>query len=180
MNECIKKSESVSKILDRTKFCDRGIYIAEKLLEYEKRGIPTTTVKPSEIIKIFNDKKLAFIHDGLREEALQAIEKSQMASTTNGKITALSKVILKIAEFRKTMNEDRDLDILENGLRKDIQQIQFNSYLDQAKLAEFKNNKKKALDKYYEALYFLQHDDIDDALQTDSIKTIETKIKELS
>jgi len=180
MNDCLKKSEATSKILDGARFCDRGIHIAENLLKYENMGIPTTTVKPSEIIKIFNAKKTTFIHDGLLEEVCQAIEKSKLASTTNGKITVLSKAILKINEFRKDLKEDQDLDMLENKLRKEIQQTQFNSYLEQAKLAEFKSNKKKALDKYYEALYFLQHDDIDDALQSDAINTIETKIKELS
>ncbi len=68
----------------------------------------------------------------------------------------------------------------EAKLRKVIQEIQLSSYLNDAKKAEFKGDKKKALDKYYEALYFLQHDEIDDALQTNEIEDIEAKIKELS
>ena len=52
--------------------------------------------------------------------------------------------------------------------------------IEDAKKAEFKNQRKKALDKYYEALYFLKNDEIDDSLQQDHISMIESKIKELS
>lgn len=180
MNDCLKRSETTTKLLDRVRFCDRGIHIAENLLKYEKLGIPTTTVPPSEIINIFNEKKITYIKEGLREEARLAAEKSKLAVTTNGKITTLSKVILKINEFREDMKDDRDLELLESGLKKEIQEIQFRSYLDDAKKAEFKKDRKKALDKYYEALYFLQHDDIEDALQSESINIIQSKIQELS
>ena len=58
-------------------------------------------------------------------------------------------------------------------------QTQLNAYLDEAKKAEFKGQRKKALDRYYDALYFLKHDEIEDALQQEHLSAIEAKINEL-
>jgi hypothetical protein len=71
------------------------------------------------------------------------------------------------------------LDSLEQQIATEISKTQLNGYLEEAKKNEFKGQKKKALDKYYEALYLLKHDDVDDSLQQDNIQFLESKIKEL-
>ena len=51
--------------------------------------------------------------------------------------------------------------------------------LEAARKAEFKGDKKKALDRYYDAVYFLRRDDVKDSLEEDIIGEIELKVKEL-
>lgn len=180
LNQQMKKADAQVKFTTRLQFCDRTVQLAEKLLKYEKLGISVIKPPPSLIIKTYTENKTSIIKEGLREEARQAVEKSKLAKTVNGKITAISKVILQINEYRKDMPYDKDLELLETGLRKSLQEIQFNSYLEEAKISEFKGNTKKALDRYYEALYFLQHDEIDDKFQSEAMNMIEEKIKLLS
>lgn len=55
-----------------------------------------------------------------------------------------------------------------------------NACLEAARKAEFKGQKKKALDQCQDALYFLYNDEIDDSLQAEKIVEIEAKISELS
>lgn len=180
LNESVKIIESTKNLATRLSRCNVVIEQAQALIKYENLGIPVITPPPSKIAQTYLDNKLIFVKEGLLEDSRQALEKAKLASTTNAKVTALSKVVLKIMDYKREYTNVKDLEIMENGLRKAIQEIQLSAFLDDAKKAEFKGNKKKALDKYYEALYFLQHDDVDDALQRDSINNIEAKIKEFS
>lgn len=180
ISESMKLVETGKTLETRLSRCDLIIEYTQALLKYEKLGIPITKPPPSEIIKFYADNRPKFIKDGLLDESRAALEKSKLATTVNSKVSALSKAVLRIVDFKKQYPDDKDLQTMDEGLRKAIQEIQLTAFLDDAKKAEFKNNRKKALDKYYEALYFLQHDDIDDALQSESINIIETKIKELS
>ncbi len=72
------------------------------------------------------------------------------------------------------------MDQLEARVRRFSHQTQLNAYLEAARKAEFKGQKKKALDQYLEALYFLRSDEIDDSLQAEKISELEAKISELS
>lgn len=180
INDSIKLIDTGKTLETRLSRCDLVIEQAQALIKYEIIGIPLIKPLPSEIAKFYSENKIKLIKDGLLEESRAALEKSKLATTMNSKISALSKVVLKIVDYKKGFPNDKDLEHLEHGLRKAIQEIQLNAFIEDAKKAEFKGDKKKALNKYYEALYFLQHDDIDDALQSDSINTIQTKLRELS
>jgi len=61
----------------------------------------------------------------------------------------------------------------------EITKVKCEDALDKAKKYEFKGNNKKALDFYYESLYFLKTDNIDDEVQKEQINEIENKIKSL-
>lgn len=180
INDSMKLVDTGKTLETRMSRCDLVIEHAQALMKFEKLGIPVIKPLPSVIVKTYSENKIKILKDALIEESRQALEKVKLAATLNAKVSALSKVILKVADYRKIYPNDNDLRIIENGLRKTVQEIQLTTYLDIAKKSEFKGNKKKALDNYYEALYFLQHDDIDDTLQSDAINTIEAKIKELS
>jgi len=79
---------------------------------------------------------------------------------------------------------DLNFDVInwkEEGQKKTfIHKTQLNEYIEEAKKAEFKDQKSKALDKYQEALYFLQNDEIDDSLQKENIDELKAKISELT
>lgn len=175
------KIVSDSKKTDtRLSRCDLIIVHAKELMKFEKMGIPTTQPQPSIIVRTYEDNKLKLIKEDVTESTRLALEKARLATTATSKVSHLSKVVLKVVDYRRIYPNESDLMTAEAKLRKVIQEIQLSSYLNDAKKAEFKGDKKKALDKYYEALYFLQHDEIDDALQTNEIEDIEAKIKELS
>ncbi len=65
---------------------------------------------------------------------------------------------------------------MEKHLKDRIQATQLEAFLEAARKAEFKRQAKKALDSYYDALYFLKHDEIDDVHQAEHIRMIEEKI----
>ncbi|NLE21927.1 MAG: hypothetical protein GX624_03990 [Actinobacteria bacterium] len=52
-------------------------------------------------------------------------------------------------------------------------------FIEAAEKAEFKGNKKRALDQYQEALYFLKTDDIADDSQASEIARIAAKVEKL-
>lgn len=180
INESMELADNGKTLATRLSRCDLVIEHAQALVKYERIGVRVISPLPSVIVKTYTDNKVKIIKEELLNESRQALEKSKLASTVNAKVTALSKVVLRITDYKQGYPDDKDFTIMEMGLRKTIQEIQLSAFLDEAKKAEFKNNKKKALDKYYEALYFLQHDEIDDALQSDAINTIEAKIRALS
>gem|GEM_PF-6975939 len=96
-----------------------------------------------------------------------------MSTTLQTKINPLSKVLFKVQDYKNKTLKPNILDPLEQKITQEIHKIQVNSFINEAKKAEFKGNIKKALDKYYEALYFLKTDKIDDAKQQETILAIE-------
>jgi hypothetical protein len=119
------------------------------------------------------------IADSLKDEVNMASSKAAVAVSTTTKVNMLSKVLLKIREYKARSSNPSLLDQLERQVQTEIQRYQLDGYLDSAKKAEFKGQKKKALDQYYEALYLLRHDEVDDSLQKGQITFIENKISEL-
>lgn len=152
---------------------------ANALCKYEQRGIPVLNPPASALIEKCQGKREQIISEGLRAIVEEAERKSAAATTVQSRITPLSKALLKIREYAEKVDDRSSLTSTEKGVMDNIHRIQLDGYLDQARKAEFKGQKKKALDQYYEALYFLKHDDIDDSLQQESIAQIEAKIAEL-
>lgn len=180
----IQESEKLinnSKKLDtKLSRCEVIIEQATALLKYEQYGINVTTPLPSHVIAYTNSIKGEILISGLQGELENATMKAQVATTPKTKINHYTKVLLKVMEYKNKLQNPQQVEKIEAILKHNIHQIQLDSYLDDAKKAEFKNQRKKALDKYYEALYFLKHDEIDDSVQQDHISMIEQKIKDLS
>lgn len=117
--------------------------------------------------------------ESIEEEVKKATTKAEIATTLKTKLAPLSKALIKLKDFKSQAHDSTLLDDLEKSLSSLLHQTQLNSFLEAANKAEFKNQKKKALDQYYEALYFLKNDDIDDSFQTENISSIEAKVIEL-
>lgn len=118
--------------------------------------------------------------EGVTEEAEKALAKAEIATTPRISINEANKALLKIREGKKELRDQTKLDQLEARVLRFSHEIQLNAYLEAARKAEFKGQKKKALDQYQEALYFLRSDEIDDSLQAGKIAEIEAKISDLS
>ena len=169
-----------SKNLDtRLSRLDLLLEHANSLYRYEQRGIPIVEPLPSAILEQFRGRKDQIILETLRTITEEAEKKSATVITASSKVSSLTKALLKIREYKDKMDNKKSLIALEKKVTDMIHKIQLQGYLDQAEKAEFKGQNKKALDQYYEALYFLKHDDVDDSLQQDMISHIKDKIIEL-
>jgi len=180
IKESMELAEKGKTLDTRLSRCDLVIEHCQTLTKYERLGINTLDPSPSTIAYKYQAKRNEIVTEGLINEAQKTMEKVKVATTPKAKITTLSKLLLLIREYKAKTPTNKQIDELEKHVSATISQIQLEAYLGEANKAEFKGNKKKALDQYYEALYFLRHDEIDDSLQAKSISEIEAKIRELS
>lgn len=156
------------------------ISLAEELQEYEEKGIPSLTPHPSALLIQMQEEKNNLIMEEIEILIEQVNDKISVINNQTTKINHLSKTLIKIKEYQKHLSDPRRIDSYVKEILDRIHNLQLTNYLDLAKKAEFKKQYKKALDQYYEALYFLKNDDIDDSLQMNHIHFIEYKIAELN
>lgn len=175
--EIINKSKQIDTVLSRFQVAEEHLKL---LLPYEQKGIPVLTEPPSALIKSLNRQKQRSISGKIKDEVTELLNKYKVTPTEKGKLNLLAKYLLKIQEYKRKINAYKELEDVENQIKALLHQTQLDIHLKEAEKAELKGSKKKALDSYYEALYFLQNDDIDDSLQTQNILEIEAKIRELS
>lgn len=179
INDSINLVQSTKKLDTALSRCDVIIQHAQALKPYEDAGIVAINPPPSVLIHQYREKKDVLIGRHLEEEFQDALSKAALTPSYKTKVSLFSKLLLRARDYRAWTSDPRSLDSLERRVADKVHVIQLEGYLEQAKRLEFKGNKKKALDAYYDALYFLRHDDIDDATQTEHIKHLEQKILEL-
>ena len=150
------------------------------LTNYERRGIATITPSPSALHAQYKRRSDELVIEEATAQVRNALAKADVAVTTRAKVNAASKAVLKLRELADDISDPEQLGEFERQLQGFIHKTQFHAYLDEARKAEFKNQRKRALDRYQEALYFLKTDDIPDELQGEDIDALETKIRELS
>jgi hypothetical protein len=175
-NDIINKSKNTATRLSR---CDTIIEIVEKLRYLETKGIPTIDPSPSKLVEIFTKERDAILYEGTKDEVERLVQKAELATSPKARLNNANSALLKIIDAKKETKDLSRFDDLEKRMKLYIHKIQLQSFLDAADKAEFKGDKKKALDQYQEALYFLRADQIDDELQQKEIKQIEAKIKNL-
>lgn len=179
ITDSIRLIETSKNYKTRVARCSDVIRMAEKMVKYEKKGIVTISPSPKTVIRDFTKR-----HDDiLLEEIQEIIKKSQakadLASSVRTKVTALNSARLKVLEVGESLKNTALLKPHESALKTAAHKAELQGYLDAASKAEFKGNKKKAIDQYQEALYFLKNDDVPDDLQRSEIVVIEAKIREL-
>ena len=180
INDCIKlvnESKNMSTQLSRYDLLREH---AQALLKYEHKGIPTISPSPSQFLSEYTTNRDQIVLESVTAEVEKALTKAEIAITSRTSINEANKALLKIQESKKELNDQAKLDQLEARIRHFSHEKQLNEYLEEARKAEYKGEKKKALDRYQEALYFLRSDNIDDSLQGRKIGEIEAKISDLS
>lgn len=171
----VMKSKNLDTKLSRLDFI---IEQATYLLEYENKNINMFTINPSVIIEMANKDKIEAVIETLTEEFNKTLLKIDVTTSFTSKLNEINKLHLKIQNYKNIQNTK--MDDLEKKVKNKKHEIQLDSFLEAAKKAEFKNESKKAISQYQEALYFLKNDDIEDKFQKENIEKIEEKIKELS
>lgn len=180
INDCVELVAESKNMKTRLSRCDLLVEHAQALLEYEQKGIPTISPPPSELLTEYTPMRNQIVLEGVTAEVEKALAKAEIAATSRTSINEANKALLKIRDGKQELHDQTKLDQLEARVRRFLHQTQLNAYLEAARKAEFKGQKKKALDQYLEALYFLRNDEIDDSLQAEKISELEAKISELS
>lgn len=188
-SEVFQKARIISEsgsIIDRGKKldtrlarCDLIIQLAEDLSRYETRGIWNLDFSPTSLRNSFIKKREELLIEDANAAATMAIEKSRHSSSAKTAIGLLSKAIIRIEGYIKEVQNTAPL--LDNcdQLRAEAHRTQLCDFVNSAKKAEFKGNKKKAIDQYKEALYFLLNDDVPDERQEKAIRWLRNKVAEL-
>jgi len=164
----------------RVSKCDIVVEHAKALLIYERKGIETTSPFPSEFISEYQELREAHIREAAENATETAKAKASVASSHKAKANALASGLGKIHEMGTTFNCMNEIGPLLGELSGMIHKTRLDGFLSAAQKAEFKGNRKKALDQYQEALYFVKNDDVPDDEQEDEIRHLEAKITELS
>lgn len=146
------------------------------LVEYEVKGIQVMERSPRENLQMLIRERDQVIYEFLEKEYDSVALKARMAATTAAKINAFSKLILLLKEYLDKCTDKSKVIALLNKAAEELSAINLEKFVSDAEKAELKGNKRKALDSYYEAYYFLTHDSIDDSLQTRAIEKIKKKI----
>ena len=175
-NAIVYKSKKLETRISR---CELIIEHAKALLPYEVRGIPTISPVPSKAIEAFGKIRDDIVVDTLQNEFVEILKKTSLPMSPKTKVNRLAKFLLRVRENKSKVASKDLLNTLETKVSEEIHSTQLNSMLESARKCEFKRQQKKALNHYYDALYFLRHDDIDDKLQSTQISAVEEKIKEL-
>lgn len=180
IQDCIKLIAKSKKMDIRLARCDLLVEHAKSLLRYEQKGIPTINPWPSQLLSKYGDMHDTIILECVTADVEKILTKVKAATTPNTKINETTKALLKINEGKKELQNPSTLDVLETRVRCVSYEAQLEAYLEAARKAEFKGQKKKALDQYQEALYFLRNKVSNAEIQAEKIDEIEAKISRLS
>jgi hypothetical protein len=153
---------------------------AEALLEYEKRGIPTIRPSPSKLIQAYREGRDALILKCAERKVEKAVAATEVLTDTDTKISWLKRIPSEMQQYRARADNRETLDALEGKVMHLIHQTQLGAYLENARNAELKGHRKRALELYRAALQFLKNDEMDKAFRQGNMPAIEAKIAELS
>lgn len=160
--------------------CEDVVANATALLPFEEKGVPTCSPPPSALIEAYTAERTAVVVEHTQEEVRKILTKAELKTSPRTKINAATKAVLKLDEARNEWGVDHpQLDAMEDTVRGFIHRAELDGYLEAAEKAEFKGQKKKALDQYQEALYFLRTDHVPDDEQSAQIADMERKIETL-
>lgn len=175
--EIILRSKNLDTKLSR---CDFVVEVAQRLHEeYESKGLNLFGFQPLSFAAEYGRKRGEILLEGLTADLKATLDKASLAATLTSKINVLAKMLGRVREYKGNMSDGEALKPIEQQLIGAIHAVKLQAFLEAAQKAEYKRQPKKALDQYLEALYFLEHDEIDDSRQRKDMAAIQVKIAEL-
>ena len=180
VQESLKLVQTGKTFSTRISRSDLLISNLDALLEYEMKDIPTITPKPSSIIQEIRELRQETITNEVNEIFTRSVNQADVAASSTAQYNALSRGFLKVQEILDANNGlEHDFDQLLR-LKLLMHKAKIEGFINEAKKAEFKGNTKKAIDQYQEALFYIENDDVDDALQSDLINQVQERLKSLT
>ncbi len=172
VQQSVQIIEESTNIVARTKKfdvaisrCDLIIEHLELLVPYEKKDINFLSLQINDITNQIFELKNEKIFELIEAKIKSFVQKANTSTTIGTKTSNINKAIVEIEEkidlfddrhinYKKFMNE---LTEKRNEYHNQILKIKYNDFIENGKKEEFKENSKKALDKYLEALYLLEN-----------------------
>lgn len=151
----------------------------KSLIRYEHVGLPTLNTAPSKLASILAQQKEKMVVEYLTGGFERAKTKAGIMPLGKTRINLFVKVLFDIREHKASLADPSALEVLEKEVSHHHQWMQLDTFLQEGHAFEFKKQPKKALQRYYDALYFLRNDEIPDALQKEHIAWIEARIAAL-
>lgn len=153
--------------------------VAIERLEYLTESFPHRA-DWKQILVEFQEEGRQYFQDAISASIKKHVEKASLAKSVSTKISNLNKAILEVSEASESDLYDREfiektrayLDTLVHG-------AELENILESAERYEFKQDWKKALSAYQDALFFLKKDTIPDEMQDGLLKNIEGKVETL-
>ena len=179
INESRKLVDKSTNLGTRISRCDIIIEKTKELLKYEELGIHITNPLPSVYIADYTQKRDEIIVETLQTEFQSAAEKVALPGTLASKVGALQKVLSRAQEYAGKVVDREPLDRMAREVLNLISRARLASYMEDADKAVFKGQRKKALDRYLEALYLLEHELANDAHSQSKRQEIEKRVMPL-
>lgn len=181
--EIIKESQD---IIEKTKKFETAIgrydLIIGKITDlkdrYYSKGIKVLTKDPDELIEAIKADKANAIDQEAHNQVEKYLTKAELAKTLNSKINNANKALLLLKDFEDKYGY-KNLD-LENKVKYFIFRAELDDYIDKAERAEFKEQTKKAMDLYMDALYLIKNSEFDEEGIEKHIESALEKLKKKS
>lgn len=161
---------------------DRAVAAAEAMSRYERAGVRTQVPNVAKTLLTLLKRRDHLLDRMAEEIAEKTAAKAQRSHHETRQYLLLSG-LCAIKELSAQTTEKGLLDAHEQSLRRQAQTAQLAYFLKVGLAAERSGTRKAqklALSTYREALYFLRHDDVDDALQKEHLDWLESRIAELT
>jgi len=159
--------------------CELVLDHARQLQRYEQMDISVSDPSPSTVIANLEEVKEEILAEQIELILKDSISKAKLAKTDSSTTAAINKGITKLENLSEIVGDEDSVFKAIDKLNSQSNKILYSYFIEKAKKFEFKEQYSKALDQYYEALYVLKTDDVDDAEQGAEIKELELKIQEL-
>jgi len=177
--EIINKSKKLDTKLSRLELIEEKY---KELLVYENAGINPSDKLPSkaleEIAGLRDDIIIEHFEEKLKE-LRPRIESELSATRKINLLTKLHSDFLKHKDLISLGSNKAKAARFEKLLKLLISKYEYEKLVEKAKKSEFKGQKKSALNAYYDALYYLKNNQIEDELEIDKINFVKNKISEL-
>lgn len=160
------------KIIDKTKNastrlsrCRLAIEHSERLNEYDRKGIPTLSVPPTDLIYEFQTIADQTLNDEVLDAKYQAEQTFQDATTDAGKLGGFKKAINRLDKLMQETSNVTKLELAIDELRTAKDSAAIILKIRKAELLFAQSKKSRAVDQLIEALHLLRHDRTDDRRQ---------------
>ena len=143
----IRESESIINASTKLEtVMSRADFIIDQLKALtllEEKGVPTVNPRPAELLRRWRPRRDQLICDNLQKTFEDTRKKIATAVSSKTAISALSKVLLRVRDYKSKLLGETSLKGLESAVLKAIHATQLRAYLEAARKADFKGQKKR-------------------------------------
>lgn len=175
-DKIIRTTKNIKTLLSRIDVAHSSCL---ELLPYHKRGIPTLTISPDEMIRRLNAARVEAVEIEIRSRQFTAREKYRDATTDAAKLGGYGKAIEVLTGL---MDQVHDVSALESAifdLRRERDAQKAKLIVRKAEVQVAKGKEKRAIELLIEAMMSLKHDTTPDEYQQDAFRIIRAEIERL-